>query len=76
MKFGPTDNPENASGKASLNGEDQYQFSARAMLDRFKKERFDLGWFKIWAFPPPAVPSTALPKMGSPERFEPKKPAT
>ena len=41
----PTDNPENASGKASLNGEDQYQFSARAMLDRFKKERFDLGWF-------------------------------
>ncbi len=34
-----------ASGKASLNGEEEYQFSARAMIDRFQKMHFPLGWF-------------------------------
>lgn len=34
-----------ASGKASLNGEEEYQFSARAIIDRFQKRHFELGWF-------------------------------
>lgn len=34
-----------ASGKASLNGEENYQFSARAMLDRYHALHFNLGWF-------------------------------
>lgn len=34
-----------ASGKASLNGEEEYQFSARAMIDRFHKRDFPLAWF-------------------------------
>lgn len=29
---------------ASLNGEDKYQFSARAMIDRYKRWKFPLGW--------------------------------
>lgn len=40
-----TDEAKQASGKASLNGEEEYQFSARAMIDRFQKRHFELGWF-------------------------------
>lgn len=39
-----TTNPENANGKASLNGEEEYQFSARAMIDRYQKQHFKLSW--------------------------------
>lgn len=39
-----TNNPEEASGKSSLNGEEEYQFSARAMIDRYQKHHFSLGW--------------------------------
>ncbi|OUQ00122.1 TIM-barrel domain-containing protein [Lactobacillus gallinarum] len=39
-----TSNPEDANGKASLNGEEEYQFSARAMVDRYQKEHFKLSW--------------------------------
>lgn len=41
----PTNEEAAASGKASLNGENQYQFSARAMIDRFHRFHFPLGWF-------------------------------
>ncbi|WEV43771.1 discoidin domain-containing protein [Lactobacillus sp. ESL0684] len=34
-----------ATKKASLNGEEDYQFSARAMIDRYKKLHFALSWF-------------------------------
>lgn len=34
-----------ASGKASLNGEENYQFSARAMIDRYQTQKFQLSWF-------------------------------
>ncbi|MDF7638154.1 glycoside hydrolase family 31 protein [Lactobacillus sp. ESL0791] len=43
--FVRTTNPEQASGKASLNGEEKYQFSARAMIDRYQKAHFPLSWF-------------------------------
>ncbi|MBA1392893.1 alpha-glucosidase, partial [Lactobacillus sp. XV13L] len=33
------------SGRASLNGEENYQFSARAMLDRYHALHFPLSWF-------------------------------
>lgn len=36
---------DQVSGKASLNGEEEYQFSARAAIDRFQKRHFPLGWF-------------------------------
>ncbi|WP_251716562.1 TIM-barrel domain-containing protein [Lactobacillus agrestimuris] len=39
-----TNSDEAASAKASLNGEEQYQFSARAMIDRYQKQGFNLGW--------------------------------
>ena len=39
-----TDNPEDSNGKASLNGEEEYQFSARAMVDRYEKQHFKLSW--------------------------------
>ncbi|GAA3638222.1 glycoside hydrolase family 31 protein [Lactobacillus hamsteri] len=39
-----TNNDDEVIGKASLNGEEQYQFSARAMIDRYQKQHFDLGW--------------------------------
>lgn len=42
--YARTTNPEDASGKASLNGEEEYQFSARAMIDRYTKLHFPLGW--------------------------------
>ena len=34
-----------ASGKASLNGEENYQFSARALIDRYHAMHFPLSWF-------------------------------
>lgn len=40
-----------ASGKSSLNGEEKYQFSARALIDRFQKHSLQLGYL--------------LPNMGS-----------
>lgn len=40
-----TNEEKEASGKASLNGEEEYQFSARAMIDRYQKHHFALGWF-------------------------------
>lgn len=40
-----TKDPHESSGKASLNGEEEYQFSARAMIDRYQKAHFQLGWF-------------------------------
>lgn len=43
--FERTKNSEEASGKASLNGEEEYQFSARAAIDRFQKMHFPLAWF-------------------------------
>ncbi|MDO4912708.1 MAG: glycoside hydrolase family 31 protein [Lactobacillus sp.] len=39
-----TKDASEASHKASLNGEESYQFSARAMLDRYAKLNFPLGW--------------------------------
>ena len=39
-----TNKPEDASGKGSLNGEEEYQFSARAMVDRYQKQHFKLSW--------------------------------
>lgn len=39
-----TNKPEDASGKGSLNGEEEYQFSARAMVDRYQKHHFKLSW--------------------------------
>ncbi|RVU71045.1 DUF5110 domain-containing protein [Lactobacillus xujianguonis] len=48
-----------ASAKASLNGEEEYQFSARAMIDRYQKLHFPLGWmipnFQIQAVDPDAL---------------------
>lgn len=43
--FTRTANAEEAGGKASLNGEEEYQFSARAAIDRYQKFHFPLGWF-------------------------------
>lgn len=43
--YARTSESTNAVGKASLNGEEDYQFSARAMLDRYKSEHFPLSWF-------------------------------
>lgn len=40
-----THDEQKASGKSSLNGEEEYQFSARAMIDRFQKLHFPLSWF-------------------------------
>ncbi len=40
-----TKNEELASHKASLNGEENYHFSARAMIDRYQKAHFKLSWF-------------------------------
>ncbi|HBG90797.1 TIM-barrel domain-containing protein [Lactobacillus acetotolerans] len=40
-----TNDPKKVSGKASLNGEEEYQFSARAMIDRYQKLHFPLSWF-------------------------------
>ena len=34
-----------ASGKASLNGEENYQFSARALIDRYHAMHFPISWF-------------------------------
>lgn len=42
--YARTNNPEITSYKASLNGEEEYQFSARAMIDRYQKQHFKLGW--------------------------------
>lgn len=42
--YARTTNEEEASAKASLNGEEEYQFSARAMIDRYAKWHFPLGW--------------------------------
>lgn len=39
-----TKNPGEASGKGSLNGEEEYQFSARATIDRYHKHNFPLSW--------------------------------
>lgn len=39
-----TTNPEHSNGKASLNGEEEFQFSARAMVDRYEKQHFKLSW--------------------------------
>ncbi|MGO2952961.1 MAG: TIM-barrel domain-containing protein [Lactobacillus sp.] len=39
-----TSNPNQAAGKASLNGEETFQFSARAMIDRYLRHGFPLGW--------------------------------
>ena len=36
---------DEASANSSLNGEENYQFSARAMIDRFQRFHFPLGWF-------------------------------
>ncbi|BDR61127.1 TIM-barrel domain-containing protein [Lactobacillus xylocopicola] len=33
------------SGRASLNGEENYQFSARAMIDRYRELHLPLSWF-------------------------------
>ncbi|WEV70782.1 discoidin domain-containing protein [Lactobacillus sp. ESL0785] len=40
-----TTDAANASGKSSLNGEEDYLFSARAMIDRYKALHFSLSWF-------------------------------
>lgn len=39
-----TNDQNKVAGRASLNGEESYQFSARAMIDRYKKAHFPLGW--------------------------------
>ena len=39
-----TNDPNKVSGNASLNGEEEYQFSARATIDRYQKLHFPLGW--------------------------------
>lgn len=39
-----TKNPDEAAGRASLNGEETFQFSARAMIDRYAANHFHLGW--------------------------------
>ncbi|MDF7682327.1 glycoside hydrolase family 31 protein [Lactobacillus sp. ESL0679] len=40
-----TSDTDKAAGRASLNGEEDYHFSARAMLDRYKTLHFPLSWF-------------------------------
>ena len=40
-----TKDQDAASGKASLNGEENYQFSARAMIDQYHAQHFPLSWF-------------------------------
>lgn len=40
-----TRDENSASGKASLNGEENYHFSARAMIDRYKAMHIPLSWF-------------------------------
>lgn len=42
--YARTNDPNEASGKASLNGEEEYQFSARGAIDRYQKFHFPLGW--------------------------------
>ncbi len=39
-----THDPENVYAKSSFNGEEKYQFSARAMIERFHKNHFPLSW--------------------------------
>ncbi|RMC40249.1 alpha-glucosidase [Lactobacillus sp. ESL0233] len=39
-----TNDPTVASSKASLNGEEDYQFSARGLIDRYKAMNFNLAW--------------------------------
>lgn len=39
-----TNDPSAANGKSSLNGEEKYQFSARALIDRFQKQGFSLSY--------------------------------
>lgn len=40
-----TNDPENVYAKASFNGEEKYLFSARAMIERYHSQGFDLSWF-------------------------------
>ncbi|WP_127345502.1 TIM-barrel domain-containing protein [Lactobacillus amylolyticus] len=42
--YARTKDPNESSGKASLNGEEEYQFSARGAIDRYQKFHFPLGW--------------------------------
>ncbi|WP_297819141.1 DUF5110 domain-containing protein [uncultured Lactobacillus sp.] len=39
-----THDSDNVYAKASFNGEEKYQFSARAMIERFNKNHFPLSW--------------------------------
>lgn len=39
-----TDNEEKVYGRSSFNGEEKYQFSARAMIERFDKHGLKLNW--------------------------------
>lgn len=43
--YSRTAQSNNASAKSSLNGENEFQFSARALIDRYKKQHFALSWF-------------------------------
>ena len=42
--YKPADNEEKVYGRASFNGEEKYQFSARAMVERFIKHDLSLSW--------------------------------